>query len=100
MRLRPPRSTRTDTLFPYTTLFRSPAAAVPLPRPLQPGGRRLLGGDPDAQLPRRAPRALHRPCPRQTGGDPAVTPLVEARALVKHYDSRRGLWGRARKSVV
>src|SRR3546814_1915660 len=26
MRRRPPRSTRTDTLFPYTTLFRSPAA--------------------------------------------------------------------------
>src|SRR3546814_2763353 len=25
---RPPRSTRTDTLFPYTTLFRSPAADV------------------------------------------------------------------------
>src|SRR3546814_9241872 len=24
---RPPRSTRTDTLFPYTTLFRSPCAA-------------------------------------------------------------------------
>src|SRR3546814_11240328 len=24
---RPPRSTRTDTLFPYTTLFRSPAIA-------------------------------------------------------------------------
>src|SRR3546814_3743251 len=23
---RPPRSTRTDTLFPYTTLYRSPAA--------------------------------------------------------------------------
>src|SRR3546814_9780101 len=31
---RPPRSTRTDTLFPYTTLFRSPAnesAVVPPP---------------------------------------------------------------------
>src|SRR3546814_2127877 len=27
MRRRPPRSTRTDTLFPYTTLFRSSAAA-------------------------------------------------------------------------
>src|SRR3546814_18947245 len=27
---RPPRSTRTDTLFPYTTLFRSQNAAVPL----------------------------------------------------------------------
>src|SRR3546814_4418846 len=25
---RPPRSTRTDTLFPYTTLFRSPCAAT------------------------------------------------------------------------
>src|SRR3546814_18013874 len=25
---RPPRSTRTDTLFPYTTLFRSPAKAA------------------------------------------------------------------------
>src|SRR3546814_2348083 len=25
---RPPRSTRTDTLFPYTTLFRSPLTAV------------------------------------------------------------------------
>src|SRR3546814_5133182 len=27
---RPPRSTRTDTLFPYTTLFRSGVAQVPL----------------------------------------------------------------------
>src|SRR3546814_1124439 len=27
---RPPRSTRTDTLFPYTTLFRSPAGLVQL----------------------------------------------------------------------
>src|SRR3546814_8828787 len=26
---RPPRSTRTDTLFPYTTLFRSSASAMP-----------------------------------------------------------------------
>src|SRR3546814_2140959 len=26
---RPPRSTRTDTLFPYTTLFRSPSAFPP-----------------------------------------------------------------------
>src|SRR3546814_8837420 len=28
---RPPRSTRTDTLFPYTTLFRSDAVAIGLP---------------------------------------------------------------------
>src|SRR3546814_2029788 len=29
MRRRPPRSTRTDTLFPYTTLFRSEVPALP-----------------------------------------------------------------------
>src|SRR3546814_1650197 len=28
MILRPPRSTRTDTLFPYTTLFRSPSQST------------------------------------------------------------------------
>src|SRR3546814_1124114 len=28
MRRRPPRSTRTDTLFPYTTLFRSPGTTT------------------------------------------------------------------------
>src|SRR3546814_9224773 len=28
---RPPRSTRTDTLFPYTTLFRSPRTAAASP---------------------------------------------------------------------
>src|SRR3546814_20022802 len=28
---RPPRSTRTDTLFPYTTLFRSPVPVSELP---------------------------------------------------------------------
>src|SRR3546814_9896276 len=56
---RPPRSTRTDTLFPYTTLFRSKDPEA-LPRhgraelpgdprracqhPLPPGLRRLAGG--------------------------------------------------------
>src|SRR3546814_9285244 len=30
MRRRPPRSTRTDTLFPYTTLFRSRGAEDPV----------------------------------------------------------------------
>src|SRR3546814_17773294 len=32
----PPRSTRTDTLFPYTTLFRSDVAPAFLARPLEP----------------------------------------------------------------
>src|SRR3546814_13329165 len=30
MKRRPPRSTRTDTLFPYTTLFRSPMGFYPV----------------------------------------------------------------------
>src|SRR3546814_4677374 len=64
---RPPRATRTDTLFPYTTLFRSrhqlvdqPAAAVVL-LPLQ----RRVGGDFDAAAPVRrefaAEITAHRP---------------------------------------
>src|SRR3546814_4056548 len=36
---RPPRSTRTDTLFPYTTLFRSPAARLAGD---EPGARKKL----------------------------------------------------------
>src|SRR3546814_4381126 len=43
MRRRPPSSTRTDTLFPYTTLFRSPAlprsGSVPLRCLLDPRAR-------------------------------------------------------------
>src|SRR3546814_19735650 len=37
---RPPRSTRTDTFFPYTTLFRSSVATVALKRPV---GQQRLG---------------------------------------------------------
>src|SRR3546814_7044529 len=36
MILLPPRSTRTDTLFPYTTLFRSAPANAATPRPAAP----------------------------------------------------------------
>src|SRR3546814_11672785 len=43
---RPPRSTRTDTLFPYTTLFRSRMGAVAL---------HLVGG----RREHRAPDRLH-----------------------------------------
>src|SRR3546814_7806431 len=51
---RPPRSTRTDTLFPYTTLFRSYRQALPAlcrrvgaegDRPSRSGDRDLLPGD-------------------------------------------------------
>src|SRR3546814_14248749 len=40
MRRRPPRSTRTDTLFPFTTLFRSPIDfAPPSPSRASPAGQ-------------------------------------------------------------
>src|SRR3546814_372675 len=42
---RPPRSTRTDTLFPYTTLFRS-LRARPLHGEVQKARRALVAGNP------------------------------------------------------
>src|SRR3546814_5101742 len=52
---RPPRSTRTDTLFPYTTLFRSDQARGPLVHPqveaVRVGAGGLLHGEAvDGQL--------------------------------------------------
>src|SRR3546814_3568810 len=63
---RPPRSTRTDTLFPYTTLFRSlyrwPRGAVPprarRPAPLRGRWLGLVGGGP---VQRRRPGHRRRP---------------------------------------
>src|SRR3546814_5152764 len=52
---RPPRSTRTDTLFPYTTLFRSGRAAGRDGRS-QLARRRLLL----CRFPRRGPRGRAR----------------------------------------
>src|SRR3546814_4115690 len=41
---RPPRSTRTDTLFPYTTLFRSPAWSADHGAGPRPDEHRCTGG--------------------------------------------------------
>src|SRR3546814_6921991 len=69
MRRRPPRSTRTYTLFPYTTLFRSDLRGLQLPHclrrpgphlpapPRRPPGPLALGGR------HRAPRARRRARP-------------------------------------
>src|SRR3546814_11886182 len=46
---RPPRSTRTDTLFPYTTLFRSPAVTrkvYPGNPPFEPGCLQIIARSP------------------------------------------------------
>src|SRR3546814_2899602 len=53
MLLRPPRSTRTDTLFPYTTLFRSGRLGAPsgkLRPPLQHLIRRAMPVGPGADV--------------------------------------------------
>src|SRR3546814_6579912 len=61
---RPPRSTRTDTLFPYTTLFRSRFLGV-LPRhhpiPDRWGSVRTKRGRGPGHSPRRRRRRAH-PC--------------------------------------
>src|SRR3546814_15147835 len=70
MERRPPRSTRTDTLFPYTTLFRSLERVV-LDEAV-PGGRHcrddVLGELVDADPPER---------PDQPAGDRGVTAIQE-----------------------
>src|SRR3546814_9118445 len=80
---RPPRSTRTDTLFPYTTLFRSlspPGLCWPHPRPHAgpaPGGRLALAAAP-APAPLVSPADL--PAARHPGRAPrrAVAPPPNA----------------------
>src|SRR3546814_20528596 len=83
---RPPRSTRTDTLFPYTTLFRSPAqfcsevgrrdapeADLVVDVDLGDVGRDVLAFEPVADLPRGAEvlrsgdRGLHAAPPTGPG---------------------------------
>src|SRR3546814_18840127 len=74
---RPPRSTRTDTLFPYTTLFRSKA----MPRS---GSRRAVG---------RAGRRARQRQPRGAGQLVAVVfahPGVAAPFLDQHRGADAG----------
>src|SRR3546814_6516662 len=62
---RPPRSTRTDTLLPYTTLFRSPGRyqryvrrGVPLPSETVAYTAQITGGSP---MPARSVVAVDKP---------------------------------------
>src|SRR3546814_20735541 len=69
---RPPRSTRSDTLFPYTTLFRSDCAAPSPPRP-----------DPDDHsAARTTDRSLPRPA-RRRPEDRAAHGLPRARTRAR-----------------
>src|SRR3546814_13365767 len=88
---RPPRSTRTDTLFPYTTLFRSDTVALSqrawFPRPRLPGDVGIRCAD-ATRLPRwLKSRPKHHPLPHpetpmalhdsvlDTIGDPPIIKL-------------------------
>src|SRR3546814_4312819 len=97
---RPPRSTRTDTLFPYTTLFRSmPTAAFEefcaVNRVIDVTGQPLLDRH-------AAPRRTALPCPRDllrplvgAGGREAANLGLAARTadlrLCRHPPPGRGL---------
>src|SRR3546814_10108705 len=106
---RPPRSTRTDTLFPYTTLFRSEAdrecrAGAHLQEAGEAGRRRAGGGehrciqDEEAggRGPARLPRALRVPIaassPLRTalgstgGGREGGSPGVDAGGVIRAVD--------------
>src|SRR3546814_1786796 len=73
---RPPRSTRTDTLFPYTTLFRSDChgrrrmrRAFHRPRPpSRPSARRARRAAPRPCRRRRRRESRCRHCPAPTSG--------------------------------
>src|SRR3546814_13987770 len=66
---RPPRSTRTDTLFPYTTLFRS----HPRPQALQkiPGDEKRTerNGEPHRMEAQRPAEPVDLGPPRRIGGE-------------------------------
>src|SRR3546814_5207423 len=87
---RPPRSTRTDTLFPYTTLFRSAGGgaqgAGKLSLPAEPGGcaaRRLCGAGGDIGATGGALGGLHqgwrhdRRRPARMAADPVPAQRVD-----------------------
>src|SRR3546814_1266098 len=81
---RPPRSTRTYTLVPYTTLFRSSALAVHDLCRDRPGGKQQPGERDVGGLERPEPAGglrgdlRQQPCrvPRRCGDDDGVEPLT------------------------
>src|SRR3546814_8839301 len=76
MILRPPRSTRTDTLFPYTTLFRSAPAAR---SGLRDRGARRGGAAARDDL----PRLCRQPVDGEIGGAHVLTPVTNAHLVCR-----------------
>src|SRR3546814_10759059 len=78
---RPPRSTRTDTLFPYTTLFRSALVRLGRLAPERPDARRRARYVPPGQE-RNGGLSL------QLAGQPGVRAGFAAGHLARHRYSR------------
>src|SRR3546814_18473990 len=94
---RPPRSTRTDTLFPYTTLFRSAAAQVPEGTQRGHRGAGAAGGagggeGADVRLPDRQAAGALRRRRAQRPAERAVTGAAQPRS--------RRVAGKPRRSVA
>src|SRR3546814_14450641 len=86
---RPPRATRTDTLFPYTTLFRSTPIALELTRPEHDVGDARLVLDRDEDRIALARSLADEDDPR--GADEAVVPCLVRLGAARHaFDGERG----------
>src|SRR3546814_4858636 len=100
---RPPRSTRTDTLFPYTTLFRSEAdrfewvefVSDPYPDALMREGGRL-GGHVTIRGVERRESFVIRPA---TCGAPGVACDIVARGSINRDAYGMGRWGFALSEI-
>src|SRR3546814_1928789 len=88
MKRQPPRSTRTDTLFPYTTLFRSPRRTGRTPEQFHlPRYRRSAAPDETTHHRRRHRRKALATAP--TGR--ADRPLEESRRSEEHTSELQSL---------
>src|SRR3546814_10964654 len=86
MRRRPPRSTRTDTLFPYTTLFRSDKGSTPAAADLIAGRVSMMVDSITAQqsfIKSGRVRALGVTSLQPAPSLPGIPPLAQAADLPK-----------------
>src|SRR3546814_2562591 len=71
---RPPRATRTDTLLPYTTLFRSGARRGPVPARRRTGADRPAGTARPRTRAAPASRSVRTPCGKRRRGNAGLLP--------------------------
>src|SRR3546814_4984705 len=84
---RPPRSTRTDTLFPYTTLVRSPAGAETRPQARSPL-RHQRAARREANFPAWRPARAARLTPRGRRTLATAVPAARRAARARPADAR------------